>query len=188
MALDVIVDSADLIVLGGPSSIDVSVGLGPQGQRGSRIYGVLADPRLSSTVKPTDLLPYDLAMVVSPDQPDYLSVYQKIGQTAIDWVKLAALAPNVFSAKTVATFTSGIASSQLPVSQIFTVTDYDVSHFTVQLEIEGDSPVSSSISLSVIPENGEQYLNIIVNAIEFDGSSWSPISGDRVVHIFATAV
>lgn len=188
MALDVIVDSDDLIVLGGPSSISVSVDNGPQGIRGSRIYGVLADPRLESTDKPEDLLPYDLAMVVSPDQPDYLSVYQKIGQSAIEWIKLASIAPNVFSAKATVTFASGIASSQIPVSQVFTVSDYDVSHFTVQLQIEGDYPISHSLSLSVIPANGEQYLNIVVNAIEFDGSSWSSISGDRTVHIFATAI
>ena len=52
---DVILSTEDLTVFGGPALISLDVDFGPSGSRGSRIYGVVADPRLSTTPKPQDI-------------------------------------------------------------------------------------------------------------------------------------
>lgn len=191
---EVILSSEDLIVIGGPTSVSVDVDFGVSGIRGSRIYSVGSDPRLTTTEKPEDLIPYDLAMVTTPSEPDYLTVYQKIGTSAEDWIQLAALLPNVFSTKIPLDFTSGVAVGSVPVSQVLTVDSYEVERFSVQYEIESDAagnnyPISSSISLSVQELGGEQYLVAAISAIQFTGSSWEPIDSEsRYINFFVTAI
>lgn len=192
--VDVILNTDELTVLGGPASIDLDVDFGTQGIRGSRIYSVIADPRtLPSNQLPADLIPFDLGIVISPSEPDYLKVYQKQGTSVNDWIALYDIVPNVFSTKSVVNFSSGVASAQIPVSSVFSgLNSYDVANFAVQYEIEGNTtpplPITSSSSLSVVPVNGVQILNITVTAYEFDGTNWSVLSGDRNVSLFVTVV
>lgn len=192
--VDVILNTDELTVLGGPASIDLDVDFGTQGIRGSRIYSVIADPRtLPSNQLPADLIPFDLGIVISPSEPDYLKVYQKQGTNVNDWIALYDIVPNVFSTKSVVNFSSGVASAQIPVSSVFSgLNSYDVANFAVQYEIEGNTtpplPITSSSSLSVVPVNGVQILNITVTAYEFDGTNWSVLSGNRNVSLFVTVV
>jgi len=192
--VDVVLNTDDLTVLGGPASIDLDVDFGTQGIRGSRIYAVIADPRtLPSSQLPADLIPFDLGIVITPSEPDYLKVYQKQGTSVNDWIALYDIVPNVFSTKSVVTFDSGVASAQIPVSTVFSgLTSYDVANFAVQYEIEGTTtpplPITSASSLSVVAVNGVQILNITVTAYEFDGTNWSLLSGDRSVSLFVTVV
>ena len=192
--VDVVLNTDDLTVLGGPASIDLDVDFGTQGIRGSRIYAVIADPRtLPSSQLPADLIPFDLGIVITPSEPDYLKVYQKQGTSVNDWIALYDIVPNVFSTKSVVTFDSGVASAQIPVSTVFSgLTSYDVANFAVQYEIEGTTtpplPIASASSLSVVAVNGVQVLNITVTAYEFDGTNWSLLSGDRSVSLFVTVV
>ena len=191
---EVVLSSDNLTVLGGPASINVDVDFGAQGVRGSRIYSVIADPRtLPANQLPADLIPFDLGIVITPSEPDYLKVYQKQGTSFNDWIALYDIVPNVFSTKSVVQFTSGVAIAQLPVSTLFSgLPSYQVENFAVQYEIEGTTtpplPISSASSLSVVAQNGVQFLVISVTAYEFNGSAWSPISGNRNVSLFVTVV
>lgn len=192
--VDVVFNNDNVTVLGGPSSIDVNVDFGTQGVRGSRIYAVIADPRtLPANQLPADLIPFDLGIVITPSAPDYLKVYQKQGTSVNDWIALYDIVPNVFSTKAVVTFTNGVASAQIPVSTVFSgITTFDVANFAVQYEIEGTTtpplPITTASSLSIVPVNGVQILNITVTAYEFDGTNWSLLSGDRNVSLFVTVV
>ena len=49
MAINVVLDTDELTVLGPPASIDLQVDIGPAGERGSYIYSGFADPNVSST-------------------------------------------------------------------------------------------------------------------------------------------
>ncbi len=197
---DVILSTEELSVFGGPASINVDIDFGSTGARGSRIYGVEADPRLTTTEKPVDIQNYDIAMVISPSESDYLTVYQKIGTSANEWIQFASLVPNVFSTKAIVTFTSGVASGIIPVSDLFTLdTDaYIPDNFMVQVTIENPlaattpallKPSSTGYSLSVVPANGKKYLVITTTAVEYNAGtlSWIPVDGERVVHLFITS-
>lgn len=197
--VDVVYSSDDLTVVGGPSSINVNVSSGSRGIRGSRIYSISADPRTLTTQElPSDLLEYDLAIVVDADTQDAFAIYQKTGTSPQDWEPLPPLALNVFSTKTAIAFNEfGIAIAPIPVSLIFDLEDYSVDKFVVQYQLEDTNeggntyPVSSSISLSVVPdlENNIQNLVAVIKAVEFNGTSWVPItSALRTIHAFITVI
>lgn len=196
---DVILSTEELSVFGGPATIDVGIDFGPTGARGSRIYGVEADPRLITTEKPAEIQNYDIAMVISPSESDYLTVYQKIGTTAEEWLQFASLVPNVYSIKAKVTFVNGVATGVIPVSDIFTLDTYTEDQFMVQVSLENQlsattpsllKPVSTGYSLQIVPSAGKKYLFITTTAIEYNAGtlSWTPVVGERVAHLFITSV
>lgn len=85
------ISSVSVVVVGGSTTQEVDLNIGPQGIRGTRIYGVTADPRLSTTSKPADTILYDIAIVVTPEQSDYRVMYQKTGTGSEDWIQLIDL-------------------------------------------------------------------------------------------------
>lgn len=85
------ISSVSVVVVGGSTSQEVDLNIGPQGTRGTRIYGVTADPRLATTVKPADIILFDIAIVVTPEEADYRVMYQKTGTGAEDWIELIDL-------------------------------------------------------------------------------------------------
>ena len=190
---DIVLSSEDLTVFGGPTSLNVDVDFGPTGLRGSRIYGVAADPRIATTEKPSDIQNYDIAMVISPSEPDYLTVYQKTGTTGEDWIQFASLVPNVFSTKVYATFTDGVAVGILPASDLFTLDEYVAENFMVNVTLENENPllnfpVATGISIAVQTVGVKKYLAITVTAAELNPSTgWGAVSGERVVHLFVTS-
>lgn len=88
---EVDISSVSVVVVGGSTSQEVDLNIGPQGTRGTRIYGVTADPRLATTVKPADTILFDIAIVVTPEEDDYRVMYQKTGTGAEDWIELIDL-------------------------------------------------------------------------------------------------
>jgi len=199
---DSTIAALDLTVFGGPSSINVDVDFGTQGERGSRIYGVTADPRLSTTLKEFDSKIFDLVIVLTDLTGDYLTIYQKVGAGNEDWTPLAELFPNIFSTKQTKTFTGGTASVEIVLNDVFTIENqnYDVSKFAIQCSIEDrvnqtKRPVSSSISLAVNAVADDQVLTITINAIEYNSTGgvggtpvWQNVIGERVIHVLATVV
>lgn len=198
---DVNLSALDLTVFGGPTRVDVDLDFGPQGQRGSRITAITADPRLSTTAKPFDAAIGDLVLNVTPSASDYLMLYQKVGTASEDWQEIVELFPNIYSNKVNLNFQSGIASYQVILNNVFTITDqnYNVSRFTVQHNIENANvgeanlPISSGASLSVAASGGNQVLTITLNAIEYNSSllpnnPWQSVDGIRAVHFFVTAI
>lgn len=192
---EVILSTDDLTIFGGPSIVSLDVDFGPTGPRGSRIYGVVGDPRLITTIKPEDIQNFDLVIDVSPSSPSFLVVYQKVGITAEDWIEFTSLAPNIFSSKEIIDFTDGEAVIEVPVSTIFNLESYTADNFTVQVEIENsdselNKPVSIGVSLSVAEVSSQQILSIAITAAQFDMGTldWELVSGERIAHLFVTAV
>lgn len=194
------ISSIDLNIFGGPSKVDLAVDFGAQGVRGTRIVQVTGDPRLITTFKPVDVIIYDLALNIKPSAPDYLTIYQKTGTGAEDWTPMAELFPNVYSSKKTLTFTSGTATTDIILNDVFSITNYAVENFMVQIMVEDtlagtNRPVASSVSLSVAPSGENQVLTIQIDAIEYNPTggaggtpAWQQLSGNKTVHIYATVV
>lgn len=76
---DILLSNDDLTVFGGPESISLDLDIGPQGDRGSIIVGVLGDPRdtsvASTIVQETQAL--DIAIDYNPYSTTYKTVFQK---------------------------------------------------------------------------------------------------------------
>lgn len=88
---EVDISSVSVVVVGGSTSQEVDLNIGPQGTRGTRTWGVTADPRLATTTKPAGVALYDIAIVVTDTETDYRVMYQKTGNGAEDWIELIDL-------------------------------------------------------------------------------------------------
>lgn len=86
------ISSVNVVVQGGPSSQQVDLNIGPQGVRGTRIFGVDADPRLvTTTLPPQEIILYDILVVTNTDQSDYGVMYQKVNLEERGFVQLIDL-------------------------------------------------------------------------------------------------
>mgnify|MGYP000206122767 FL=1 len=85
------VSAIDVVVVGGVTTKNVDINYGPQGTRGTRIFGISADPRLATTTKPDGVILFDIVIVTSPVEDDYRIMYQKTGPGTEDWAQLIDL-------------------------------------------------------------------------------------------------
>jgi|TARA_B110000483_G_scaffold201796_1_gene243051 hypothetical protein len=85
------VSAIDVVVVGGATTQTVDINYGPQGVRGTRIFGISADPRLVTTTKPDGVIVYDIVIVTATTEADYRVMYQKIGTGSEDWTQLIDL-------------------------------------------------------------------------------------------------
>lgn len=191
---DVILDTEDLLVLGGPQEVSVDIDFGPKGDRGSLIFSVAGNPNQSSVQLPVTPLPYDLALNVLTSDAEYLTVYQYISQDGIQsWTKLAQIVPNVGIQKLPVTFTDGFATIVVDVSTVTSENavlpiNFGVVHSIQQLV--DNYPIASSFKIAdaFVELDGKDNLSITFSAAEFDGTSWEPVSGLRAISLFITVV
>jgi hypothetical protein len=192
---NVVLDTEDLIVLGGPASIDVDVSFGPKGDRGSLIFSVLGDPNLNSSQIPVTPQPYDLAINTQTSDPRYLTIYQYISQDGVQsWIELAQLLPNAGASKDLVNFTAGEGILKVDVS---TITDLapviTPLNFGVLYSIQqttNNYPISSGFTISPTFEiiDNKNHLVINFNAVEFNNSVWSAASGSKAISTFITVI
>lgn len=195
------VSAIDLTVFGGPTTVDVDVDFGPQGTRGSRLTAVIGNPTDVNIAKPSDAIIGDLVLNVSPSTSDYLTLYQKIGASSEDWQELVELYPNIYSDRRTVTFEGGAASTTITLNNIFTITDqnYDVSRFTVQHNVEDRTagtpnyPMATSVSVAISQSGNDQVMTVTIKGAEYNATllpnnPWQLINGDRVLHLFVTAL
>jgi hypothetical protein len=77
-------------------------------------------------------------------------------------------------------------SNIVPMSLVSGLTAAD---FNVQCTVANDNPVSSSITvlpITIQAGTGDVILPVSVNAVEYSGGSWNPLTGTHVVHFLIT--
>jgi hypothetical protein len=194
---EVILGTEDVDVLGPPSEISVDVDFGPDGERGSKIFIGAGSP---NTTVPNpiseDPLVYDLYINTSTQDPEnYLAVYQYVKSPTETWEKRFKLVPNTLIKNYEdEQFDSGQLTLNIPLVDIVSsssVEDYVSSQFNVQCTVVGGNyPISQVISISSIVEQpgGIFVLPISIKAIEFDGSTWQNVDGQRTIHLSINVV
>lgn len=194
---EVILSTDDLMVLGGPSSIDVDVNYGPAGDRGSRIFAGEAIPS-SVTTNDLEAQLFDMYINISPSSDEYMYLYQLTndGVGGIEWTYLLKLVPTIYNDKKEFIFTDGSATANIPVTQIIAPGLYpnlNSSRLNVFISITPDSgkPISHSVSLGDVyldSGNTEQWVvPVNINAIEYSGT-WDNIEGTRTVNLLISVV
>lgn len=112
----VAVDTVTLI--GGPAKVDVNLDFGPQGSRGSLILYGLGKP---STLPAKDfsftpqLLDWYINLKTTDSEYQFLYQYQNKDGIA-QWVKVFKIIPNVYNVNKTVTFTNGVATTNLRIS------------------------------------------------------------------------
>lgn len=186
--------SDELSVLGGPAKVEVSVDLGPQGPRGSQIYAGLGQPNvLGDDIGFVPNL-LDLYINILTSDEEYLFIYQYENFAGTpSWKKLLKLIPNVLSKTSTNSFVAGEATINIPVASIVPLTNISnitSANFNIQYTIANNlNPLSSTISVGdLVTMNDELVLPLTIKAIEFDGTDWIDLAGQKTTHIFITVV
>ena len=197
---EVLLASDDLTILGGPSSVNVNLDIGPQGERGTLIFVGNGKPDLAIAL-PTGYTVKVLDMYINilSSDDEYMYLYQYVNNgVSNEWVKLMKLTPNQYSVNSNTTFVNGVADINLPLSAIVPsypelLANITAENFNVQATVPNLNPISSGVIVGEIivdPVTSTQVLPISITAIEYDSdsSTWSDITGDKVVYLYITVV
>lgn len=192
--VDVVLNTEDLMILGGPSRVDVSVDFGPQGSRGSNIYAGLGQPNNPDTELGFTPQVLDLFINILTSDEEYMYIYQYLNVNGTrTWVKLLKLIPNLHSVNNTGNFVDGERTINIPLINIVplvNIANLTSANFNVQYNIINNAnPISSSLSIGeLVNVNDEITLPLTIKAIEFDGNSWINLAGQKTVHLFITVV
>lgn len=173
--MELLVSTEDISVFGGPTSINVNVGTGQQGTRGTYIF--------TGTSRPADLTasefldnvtgfsksvqPKDLYINLNPSDQEYLYLYQydQLPGGTYQWNKTLRLVPNTAIANIQVPFYNGKAITYVPNSGMMTLEDL--------LPLLGT--VIPSPTAPGTPSSGTLWLDLSTNPLQlkkYVSSAW----------------
>ena len=92
---EVVVANDDLVVIGGPSAIQLKLDVGATGTRGSYIYTDIGKPTSNQITLSPPPIAGDMFINVNPSDDEYLYLYQyKLVNAVLTWAKVLRLVPN----------------------------------------------------------------------------------------------
>lgn len=182
---DVLVNTDDIAVLGGPAQIDVAVDIGPQGTRGAKFFVGSGDPN-TITLPETPILGDFYINSSTSSHYGWMYVYTQSPSGNI-WQQAIKLQPSIYSTNVEITFDSiGQSTVSIPLSEIVSdVTILDSNRYTVQVTPIHSNPISFSINSKTISSSN---LEIDIEAIEYSSSSWQILQGTIEVGVTVSVV
>jgi hypothetical protein len=196
---DILLSNDDLTVFGGPESISLDLDIGPQGDRGSIIIGVLGDPR-DATVRSyivQDVQALDIAVDVNPNSTTFKSLFQLVATpSGLQWTPVVSLKTDFYSSiKTVTAANGKLTIPPINVTDIYLFQEnstVDSSNFSVQYSIsspDSAGPLATTLVVKELTDGpGFLALPLEIKGVEYDGTNWVPITGTKNVHLFITVV
>jgi hypothetical protein len=188
MALTTVVSNEDLVVLGPPSSVSVSVDIGPTGQRGSTFYTGFGDPSGNSSFYSSSDIPKVGDLYIRRDLgANYGVVYRLVavpGGTA--WQSILKFQPITYSISTPVSFVSGSGSVTFPLEDFYfeAPADLNVEDIVIQATIESENPAMISVSNKEIKTiSSIKSLVTEIKAAEFDSESVELLSGTFKINL-----
>jgi S-formylglutathione hydrolase FrmB len=155
MAIDTIISNDELVVVGPPASVSVSVDVGPQGERGSQFYyGVGLPTAAANAASLVDARINDL-YINSELGGNYGTVYKLNaipGGTA--WQGILKFQPLSYSIQQPVDFVSGSGSISIPLADFYPNASENLSSDTIliQATAELNDPAFISVSNKSIQE------------------------------------
>ena len=194
---DILLSNDDLTVFGGPESISLDLDIGPQGDRGSIIIGVLGDPRdanvAATIVQDTQAL--DIAIDYSEPSTTYKTVFQKVSTGgSLQWTPLLSLKTNYYSSiKDVVAVNGVLTIPPINVTDIHGGLSAATSEsFNIQYSISSPNtsgPMATNLVVSPLNEGpGFLALPLEIKGVEYIDNTWQPMAGPKRVHLFITVV
>lgn len=190
---EVVIANDDLVVLGGPASINLALDVGATGTRGSYIFNDIGKPTSVSFSFPPIM--GDMYININPSDNEYLYLYQyKLVNGVLGWVKILRLVPNTVLLNPYFKFINGeaytpivttalglvffrgilvsMAEAGLENEQVDTLDHRDLN---VQFRVSGNSPVMSNLTV--------QGINTT-----FDGMTYIVASSGTVVNNYTATL
>ena len=185
--VNIVLQTPDLDVFGGPTSVNVSTDFGKAGERGTRTWVGNGDP--SQVLTTQDVRLYDLYINTNSSPDVYGFLYQYIPSIGSPvWEQVLRLNPQQYSAISLVSFDGGEGSLKIPVSIITRDASPQASRFIIRTSFENSLgyPVASSFTYDIEDILGVKYISIVLNAAAFDGSDWNSLQGSHKVHSFVS--
>lgn len=189
---DVVVNTDDIVVLGPPDVINVSVSRGEQGQRGSTFYAGAGNPNdsvVSENVFGSSVTPNDGDVYINAatgSEYGWLYVYNpKV--TGDQWDQVLRLQPPVYATTVTQSFTSGLTTIAIPIADIIpsTITGLTATNYVVTLTpVNSDPTVLTINSKSIVSTN----LEVVVEGIKYASGSWSNLATTIDIAVNITVV
>jgi hypothetical protein len=192
---DVVLQTVDLDVFGGPTSLNVSTDFGKAGERGTRTWVGNGDPATTLTTQDVNL--YDLYINTDDFDNFYSWLYQyvpNVGSPA--WERVLKLNQQQYSSINLITFDSGTAVLNIPMSNITKDTALSTDKFIIRYNFKNGtynettpssstgSPIASSFTYGIPIISGVRYLQIVFKAVSFNGTAWANLTSGHEVHTF----
>jgi len=194
---EIVLTTEDLVVLGGPDTVNVEVDFGSQGDRGSLVFvgnqKPIDDPDDFKDLIGQTPNVFDLYINLLTTDDEYLFIYQYVESLGtIQWQPLTKLIPNTYSENKSIDFTTQ-NYCYIPIADIVDpsyVGGTNASNFSVQVTFGTSAgyPIVSSIKTEVVAISSIQNLKITFYAKEFDGTDWIDISGSRTANLHISVV
>jgi hypothetical protein len=188
MAINVLVANDDITVYGGPEVIELQLGVGEKGTRGSITHVGSVNPitgTLGSAIT-NDLLVGDLYINAGTGEKNsYLYKYVKNGNS-LEWVEVMHLGPTGRNSILIVDFTDGVGTKTIPQESVtgssaVTLTRDD---FVIRQSVEYTEPVSCSVS-SVSTDLANLTINFKAASFDMAAGTWSKLTADAVrVHVY----
>ena len=191
---DVVLTTDELLVLSGPSSVNVEVDFGPEGERGSLFFVSVGNPNTALTGQTPKAKDLCVNILKTDNEYSYVYQYNSDGADGFQWYPIIKLSPLQYNKILTGTFVDGSKVFNIPVSYIVdeeTSQTLTSANFNITYSIPNDSPIASSIEIGSFtndPVSGLQVLPVTVNAVEYTGSVWQDLTGVKTVHFVISIV
>ena len=190
MAIDTIISNDELVVVGPPASVSVSVDIGPQGERGSQFYSGVGTPAQNAAslvdAKVNDLYINRLL------GGNYGVVYKlNAVPGGSSWQSVLKFQPISHSVQKIVSFTSGTGSISIPLADFYSSAPENLNPDTIliQATAELNNPAFVSISNKDIQDVSAVKTFIAeLKGAQFSSGSTSLISSSAVpINFYITA-
>lgn len=193
---DILVSNDDLTVFGGPVEISLDLDIGPQGDRGSIIVGSNGNPQDANVnaVIVQDIQALDIAIDYNPYSDTYKTVFQRIATaTGTQWTEMLSLKTNFYSAVKDVTAANGkLTIPPINVTDIASDVNLTSANFSIQYSISSPDTAgalaTNLIVKDVVDDGSIRALPLEIEGVEYDGTTWGPITGPKRIHLFITVV
>lgn len=189
---DVVLDTEDLLVLGPVDNVELQVDIGPTGKRGSKYFVGAGDPNTPGVIPETEEIQIgDFFINSSTSSSDYGWLYvRQAGQNNIvSWVKAVQLQPAMYANNFTATFSSGLGSIPILLSDIVSQgAPTNTNKYVVQLTVLNAEPVLLTLQQKRIPSPDFDTLFLDVRAIRYTLGEWIPVSSDLNIGVTISVI
>jgi len=187
--VDFVLQTPDLDVFGGPTSLEVSTDFGKAGNRGSLFWTGNGDPEDRLTTQ--DIQIGDLYINTNTSNQFYSWLYLYVPNVGgPTWERILKLNPQQNSKISVVDFDGGEGTIDILLSTITAdITPLPaLDKFIIRYNLEDSSsrPIASSFLYSIATIADVPYLRIVINAAAFDGTEWVTLEESHKVHTFVS--
>jgi hypothetical protein len=191
---DVVLTTDELLVLSGPSSVNVEVDFGPEGERGNLFYVSVGNPNTALTGQTPKAKDLCVNILKTDNEYSYVYQYNSDGANGFQWYPIIKLNPLQYNKIMTGTFVDGSKVFNIPVNYIVdeeTSQALTSANFNITYSIQNDNPIASSIEIGSFtndPGTGLQVIPVTVNAIEYASSTWQNLTGVKTIHFVISIV